>query len=215
MTKIDLKSHLPSATVMVVTVTSTTTTGRTLDEQELELIYECCDAAEEMDMKKNKLLGYVSSRMTLMAPNLSILLGSPIAAKLMGIAGGLTPLSKIPASNVLVLGAEKKTTALGLSRVTMGMHMGYIYECDLVQNAPSHIQRKAARLLSAKCALAVRVDLSRNYTDGRYGYEYREDVQKKIALLVEPPPSKKVKALPLPIEFKKKRGNYKHSIRWC
>ena len=40
--------------------------------------------------------------MSFIAPNLTIIVGSVIAAKLMGIAGGLTALSKIPACNVKV-----------------------------------------------------------------------------------------------------------------
>lgn len=212
MTKIDLKSVLPSATVMVITITSTTTTGHILEQVQMNEIFHFCDLIFDMDKKKHILLEYISSRMTLIAPNLTRLLGSAVAAKLMGHAGkcttnvgGLTPLSKIPACNILVLGAEKKSS-IGLSRIVMGKHMGFIYECDLVSETPSHVKRKAARLLSAKCALACRIDLSRDHSNGNLGLAYREEVGRKIALLLEPPPAKKVKALPLPIEFKKKRG---------
>lgn len=37
------------------------------------------------------------------APNLSAVVGSEIAAKLMGVAGGLKALSKMPACNVQVM----------------------------------------------------------------------------------------------------------------
>ena len=50
----------------------------------------------------SQLLRYVETRMSFIAPNLTIIAGSVIAAKLMGIAGGLTALSKIPACNVKV-----------------------------------------------------------------------------------------------------------------
>ncbi|KAJ3302151.1 U4/U6 small nuclear ribonucleoprotein Prp31 [Kappamyces sp. JEL0829] len=208
LTKIDLKSFLPSATVMVIIVTSTTTDGRLLRQEELDEMGEACDVIFEMDACKTKLLNYVQSRMSNIAPNLSVLLGSSTAAKIMGLAGGLTALSKIPGCNILVLGAQK-SGSLGLSRIATGDHAGYIYECDIVLNAPSHIRRKAARLLSAKAALACRCDLSREYPDGRMGKEFREDVEKKVGLLIEPPPAKKIKALPLPIEHKKRRGGKK------
>lgn len=172
-TKIDLKSFLPSATIMVITVTSTTSDGRPLSDDELETLNEACDIIFKMDEKKSVLLSYVQSRMTFIAPNMTKLLGSATAAKIMGIAGGLTSLAKIPACNVLVLGAQKKA-AMGLSRVTTGEHAGYIYDCDLVYESPSHIRRKAARLLSAKCALACRCDISREYPDGRMGTLFRE-----------------------------------------
>lgn len=205
LTKIDLKSFLPSATIMVITVTSTTTDGRSLTDEELGQLNEACDVLFEMDNVKARLLEYVQSRMSFIAPNLTILLGSATAAKIMGLAGGLSALSKIPGCNILVLGSQMNAS-LGLSRVSTGAHAGFIYECDLVQSCPNHIKRKAARLLSAKCALACRCDLSREFADGEMGKNFREDVEKKIALLIEPPPAKKIKALPLPIEHKKKRG---------
>lgn len=173
MTKLDLKSHLPAASVMVITVTSTTTKGKLLSEMDLNLVIQACDLVIEMDQQRSKLLSYVQSRMAYIAPNLSILLGSATAAKVMGLAGGLTPLSRIPACNILVLGAQK-VAMIGMSNISMGKHAGFIYECDLVVTTPNHVRRKAARLLSAKCALACRCDLSREYSDGRMGLQFRQ-----------------------------------------
>jgi U4/U6 small nuclear ribonucleoprotein PRP31 len=45
---------------------------------------------------------YVSSRMNVLAPNLSAIVGTTTAAKLLGVAGGLTDLAKMPACNVHV-----------------------------------------------------------------------------------------------------------------
>jgi hypothetical protein len=45
---------------------------------------------------------YVSSRMNVLAPNLSAIVGTTTAAKLLGVAGGLGGLSKMPACNVYV-----------------------------------------------------------------------------------------------------------------
>ncbi|KAJ2998924.1 U4/U6 small nuclear ribonucleoprotein Prp31 [Globomyces sp. JEL0801] len=208
LTKLDLKALLPSATVMAITITATTTNGNILSQTELETIFDACDLVVDMDQKKTRLLNYVQSRMNMLAPNLTALLGPEIAAKLMGIAGGLTALAAIPACNILILGAQKKAM-IGFSSIAMNKHQGVIYEADLVArvpNTPTNVRRKAARLLSAKCALACRVDLAREYSNGSMGKEFRDDVQKKIDLLLQPPPAKKVKALPLPIEFKKRRG---------
>ena len=49
-----------------------------------------------------QILQFVESRMSSIAPNLSLIVGSEIAAKLMGLAGGLHALSRMPACNVLV-----------------------------------------------------------------------------------------------------------------
>jgi hypothetical protein len=45
---------------------------------------------------------YVSSRMNVLAPNLSAIVGTTTAAKLLGVAGGLSALAKMPACNVHV-----------------------------------------------------------------------------------------------------------------
>ena len=65
--------------------------------------------AIELNNFKLKIYEYVESRMTFIAPNLSMIVGASTAAKMLGIAGGLTKLSKMPACNVLVLGSQKKT----------------------------------------------------------------------------------------------------------
>lgn len=49
-----------------------------------------------------QVLRFVESRMHKIAPNLSLVVGSEVAAKLMGVAGGLVALSKMPACNVQV-----------------------------------------------------------------------------------------------------------------
>lgn len=80
-----------------------------LTEQEKSQINEACDMAIDLNNFKSKVFEYVESRMTFIAPNLSMIIGASTAAKMLGIAGGLTKLSKMPACNVLVLGSQKKT----------------------------------------------------------------------------------------------------------
>jgi RNA processing factor Prp31 len=45
---------------------------------------------------------YVSSRMNVLAPNLSAIVGTTTAAKLLGVAGGLGGLARMPSCNVHV-----------------------------------------------------------------------------------------------------------------
>lgn len=56
-----------------------------MDNAELDRVMEACDTALELERYKSKIYSYVESRMTFIAPNLSVLVGAPIAAKLMGI----------------------------------------------------------------------------------------------------------------------------------
>ncbi|XP_010834559.1 PREDICTED: U4/U6 small nuclear ribonucleoprotein Prp31-like, partial [Bison bison bison] len=137
-----------------------------LSEEELERLEEACDMALELNASKHRIYEYVESRMSFIAPNLSIIIGASTAAKIMGVAGGLTNLSKMPACNIMLLGAQRKTLS-GFSSTSVLPHTGYIYHSDIVQSLPPDLRRKAARLVAAKCTLAARVDSFHESTEGK------------------------------------------------
>ncbi|KAL9681121.1 hypothetical protein QQ045_012902 [Rhodiola kirilowii] len=103
LTLVDLEGILPSAIIMVVSVTSSTTSGKPLPEENLRKTIDACDRALALDEAKKKVLDFVESRMGYNAPNLSAIVGSAVAAKLMGTAGGLSSLAKMKACNVQLL----------------------------------------------------------------------------------------------------------------
>lgn len=55
-TKVDLQPILPSATIMVVTVTGTTTNGRQLTEDEWRITKEACDMVLELDAARKMVI---------------------------------------------------------------------------------------------------------------------------------------------------------------
>ncbi|KAM5576810.1 hypothetical protein ABKV19_007581 [Rosa sericea] len=205
-TLVDLEGLLPSATIMVVSVTASTTSGKPLPEDVLEKIVDACDRALALDSAKKKVLDFVESRMGFIAPNLSAIVGSAVAAKLMGMAGGLAALAKMPACNVQLLGAKKKNLA-GFSTATSQYRIGYVEETEIFQTTPPALRMRAGRLLAAKSTLAARVDSTRGDPSGNTGKAFREEIRKKIEKWQEPPPAKQPKPLPVPdSEPKKKRG---------
>lgn len=58
--------------------------------------------ALSLDEDKRTVLKFVESKMHNISPNLSLVCGSEVAARLMGVAGGLMALSKMPSCNVQV-----------------------------------------------------------------------------------------------------------------
>lgn len=206
LTLVNLEDILPAATVMVVTVTATTTSGRALSEENLKKCLDGCALALQLDDDKRAILQFVESRMHKIAPNLSVAVGSEVAARLMGVAGGLVALSKMPACNVQVLGAKRKTLA-GFSTATVQPHQGFIYSCQLMQQTPPPLRPRAARLVAGKCTLLARVDAYGQDPSGAQGEAMRAEMIKKIEKWQEPPPAKQVKPLPAPdAEPKKRRG---------
>ncbi|XP_033117801.1 U4/U6 small nuclear ribonucleoprotein Prp31-like [Anneissia japonica] len=195
---------------MVVSVSASTTQGTTLSEEELATVVEACQMAFDLNESKSQILSYVESRMSFISPNLSIIVGASTAAKIMGAAGGLTNLSKMPSCNVLLLGAQKRTLS-GFSSATLLPHTGFIYYSDLCQGTPPDLRKKAARLIAGKCTLAARVDSFHESPNGEIGSKFREEIDGKFEKLTEPPPVKKTKALPAPIDGgRKKRGGRRY-----
>jgi U4/U6 small nuclear ribonucleoprotein PRP31 len=202
----NLQQFLPQATIMVVSVSASTTQGVKLSENELTMIYEACDISIKLNETKAHIFEYVESRMTFIAPNLSIIIGASTAAKLMGIAGGLTNLSRMPACNLLLLGQQKKALS-GFTTVQIIPHTGFVYHSDLIQSVPPDLRRQVARIVAAKCTLASRIDSFHHSRDGIIGTNLRSEINTRIEKLQEPPPVKLVKPLVAPIEAaRKKRG---------
>jgi len=69
----------------------------------------------------------------------------------------------------------------------------FIYHHPIVQMLPPDLRRKAARLFSAKCTLAARVDSIHSSLDGRIGEQIAQEIKTKLEKMQEPPPVKNVK----------------------
>merc|ERR1712083_489802 len=104
-----------------------------------------------------QLFEYLRNRMQAIAPNLTVLVGELVGARLISHAGSLLNLAKHPASTVQILGAEK-----ALFRALKTKHdtpkYGLIYHASLVGQASAPLKGKASRMLAAKAALACRAD---------------------------------------------------------
>ena len=209
MTAVDLSDVLPPTVVMVVSVTGSTTSGQPLGAGELDECVAGCAECFRLERDKGTILSYLESRMSVLAPNLTRLVGSSLAAMLVGMAGGLEKLAHVPACNLTVMGQEKRHLA-GFGMTAGLPHTGVLYFSDLVQAAPPALRRKALKIVAAKSSLAVRLDAFGNKHDGDVAAAdgWRDEIAAKIEKACEPPKAQKVKALPPPdiMTGKKKRG---------
>ncbi|PWN18456.1 Nop domain-containing protein [Microstroma glucosiphilum] len=213
-----LESLLPRELVVPISIAASTTSGKKLSQQEWDKVQEGCKTVHELARVTRLILEYVESRMSFIAPNLSALVGSNVATKLLGVAGGLTALSKIPACNIQVLGAAAKKASLGALGLSSNLggnlsgesrHVGFIDQAPLMSEVPPEYHRQAVRLISAKVALVSRMDVNHSEPLGTYGSKLRAELSQKIEKLLEAAPAKMVKALPVPVEgngHKKRRG---------
>jgi U4/U6 small nuclear ribonucleoprotein PRP31 len=81
LTTVDLSGVLPSATVMVVTVTATTTTGKELPAAQLEKVLAACEMTLDLDSSRLDVLDFIESRMNILAPNLTAIVSSKARAQ--------------------------------------------------------------------------------------------------------------------------------------
>lgn len=133
-----------------------------------------------------QLFEYLKNRMNAIAPNLTILVGELVGARLISHAGSLMNLAKQPASTVQILGAEK-----ALFRALKTKHdtpkYGLIYHASLIGQAAPKNKGKISRVLAAKASLATRVDALSDETvenvDTSIGYEGRAKVEARLRQL--------------------------------
>ena len=202
----ELKPIMNGSLLMGVAITATQTTGREMSSSELQRVKDACDRAFYLDRAKKILIEYVETCMDRFAPNLTAIVGSNIAAQLIQAAGGIPQLANRPHCNLPALGVTKSLQA-GMATNVNFRQQGYLYDTDLVREVPPDLRRQALRIISGKVTLAARVDASGESRDGSIGERFREEVEKRMDKLKEPPPNNGPKALPAPDDkLSRKRG---------
>lgn len=131
--------------------------GTEISTEDVISIRFLCDQVTMLAEYRGTLHEYLKNRMFAVAPNLSVLVGELVGARLIAHAGSLVNLSKHPASTVQILGAEK-----ALFRAIKTRHdtpkYGLIYHASVIGSAQPKMKGKISRSLAAKCALCIRLD---------------------------------------------------------
>lgn len=81
--------------------------GTEVSDHDMLNIKSLCDQVIALSEYRGQLFDYLRSRMNAIAPNLTIMVGELVGARLIAHAGSLINLAKHPASTVQILGAEK------------------------------------------------------------------------------------------------------------
>jgi nucleolar protein 56 len=120
--------------------------------------------------------------MNAVAPNIQALIGEMLGAKLIAHAGGLTNLSKYPASTIQILGAEK---ALFRALKTKGKtpKYGLIFNSTYIGRAGVKNKGKISRYLANKCAIASRVDCFSEQPTDKFGEGLKVQMEERLKFL--------------------------------
>merc|ERR1719435_482444 len=178
----DLSDVLPEEVEEKVKEAAEISMGTEISDEDILNIKHLCTQVVEIQEYRAQLYEYLKNRMIAIAPNLTILVGELVGARLISHAGSLMNLAKHPASTVQILGAEK-----ALFKALKTKHdtpkYGLIYHAQLVGQASSKLKGKVSRMLAAKAAIATRVDALGEETNTDLGIEHRAKVESRIRQL--------------------------------
>eukprot|EP01133_Synstelium_polycarpum_P018235 gene18235-21817_t len=152
--------------------------GTDISEEDLDHIFSLCDQYISIDEYRTELGEYLKNRMNAIAPNLTILVGEVVGARLICKAGSLMNLAKYPASTIQILGAEKALFRAIKSKNNTPKY-GLIYNAKLIGEASLKNKGKMSRVLAAKAALSARFDALCEVSDTSYGISYKAKVEQR------------------------------------
>merc|ERR1712216_13062 len=178
----DLSDVLPEDIEADLKQAAQVSMGTEISEEDMENINLLCTQSLALQDYRTELYDYLKNRMAAIAPNLTVLVGELVGARLISHAGSLMNLAKQPASTVQILGAEKALfRALKTKKDTP--KYGLIYHASLIGQAAPKFKGKISRVLAAKCALSIRVDALGETSEATIGVEDRVKVEERLRQL--------------------------------
>jgi len=175
------KEGIPKTKAQQIAETANASMGAELIEADLNQIQSMCKNALELYDRRQSLENYIDSTMDEVAPNIRTLVGAPLGARLIALAGGLSNLAKMPASTIQVLGAEKALFR-ALKTGTHPPKHGIIFQHTIIHEAKYWQRGKLARALAGKLAIAARTDAF----SGKYcGDRLKADLERRMKEIQE------------------------------
>ncbi|TNN43034.1 Nucleolar protein 58 [Liparis tanakae] len=180
----DLSDILPEEIEAEVKLAAEISMGTEVSEQDIGNIRHLCDQVIDISEYRTQLYDYLKNRMMAIAPNLTVMVGELVGARLISHAGSLLNLAKHPASTVQILGAEKALFRALKTRKDTPKY-GLIYHASLVGQTSAKNKGKISRMLAAKAALAIRYDALGEDTNTDMGVENRAKLEIRLRHMEE------------------------------
>jgi len=149
--------ELPDEDIEKIAQAAQSSLGAPFDELDIKAIRDCAEEVFTMYEVRGEISEYIDGLMAQVAPNIKAVVGGPIGARLISLAGGLAHLARLPASTIQVLGAEKALFRALRSHAKPPKH-GVIYQYPDIRGSPKLQRGKIARALAGKITIAARVD---------------------------------------------------------
>ena len=147
-----------------------------IDSEDLEIMNNYANSIYELQKSRKNIEEYIDHKMNSIAPNLRLLVGPTLGAKLISHAGGIKRLAMYPSSTVQIMGAEKALFR-HLKSGDRPPKYGLVYQHPQVRGAKWWNRGKIARMLAGKISLAVRRDVFTKTINENVADEFKEKVE--------------------------------------
>lgn len=157
--------------------------GFEISELDLAQLQEFSERVVSLGKYRLQLTEYLANKVSVVCPNLGVLIGDSLASRLISHSGSLISLAKSPASTIQILGAEK---ALFRALKTKGNtpKYGLLFNSGFIGKAKRENKGKISRFLANKCAIAARVDcFTESVTKGLFGEALKTQVEDRLTFL--------------------------------
>lgn len=174
--------------------------GAKLEAADEMLLKGFAESVSSLYERRKQIESYIESSMGTLAPNLTLLAGPVLGARLISIAGSLEKLASFPSSTIQVIGANKALFKHLRSRAPSPKH-GIIFSHPLINTSPWWMRGKIARALASKLSLAARID----FYSAKKDHSLEGDLEEKIRKIREANPRPPQKRQEGKVKIKKKR----------
>ncbi|MDE1867520.1 MAG: ribonucleotide-diphosphate reductase subunit beta [Thaumarchaeota archaeon] len=156
--KVYADAGFPDEKVEMLSLLQAKSRGGQISNENLAIVQSIAKQILELFELRATLEKHIETQMQTIAPNISVILGTSVGARILGRAGSLKRLATMPASTIQILGAEKALFRSLKTGAQPPKH-GLLFQHTLVHAAPKWQRGKIARAIAAKAALAARVDV--------------------------------------------------------
>ena len=144
--------------------------------EDLEIMNDYANSIHELQKSRKNIEEYIDYKMEAIAPNLRLLVGPTLGAKLISHAGGIKRLAMYPSSTVQIMGAEKALFR-HLKSGDRPPKYGLIYQHPQVRGSKWWNRGKIARMLAGKISLAARRDVFTKTIDENVAEDFKQKVE--------------------------------------
>lgn len=153
--------------------------GMDMSDDDIDIMKQLITKVVRQADSRRVTSSYLDQKMSSVAPNLQVLIGTTVGARLISKAGSLNSLAKSPASTLQIMGAEKALFRALKSKSNTPKY-GILYHSSFIGKASPRDKGRISRYVANKCSMACRIDNFSTEPSTRYGEAFKSQVNDRL-----------------------------------